>query len=547
MLKRLNHFMRFIIVLFIFIQFNAFAQDVIVSPQQLVFGPVTEISPDSQQISITNNSPYDITVTEYRFFNTYSLPAFSTSAGVQIIPTGSTSDIWIKFSPRHNIYHESELIIKHNGGSGQLRVDLEGQGRYSDSYYTQSENLSEENLKTELKNIISANYNSLGYSQARDEMYMVIDNKKVNGQGAPVNTLECVYTGREAVGYTSRTDCQTNDNFNTEHTFPQGFFSSSEPERSDLFHIFPTDDNANNTRGSNPFGIVNNPSWSQGGSKSNSSTFEPRNEQKGVSARAMMYFVTRYQDYTNFFTSQENILRQWHDQYPPDAIEKARCASIYTFQNNRNPFIDYPQFTERIRTFSSFSSALPYVEMYASTDTVNFGFKDASVANIYTLWIVNNGNQVMNISSLGLNPSVLTFINGTGSNMSVPPGEAIPLTLELANALPGQINGTLTFNAVSGSSNTQVTIPVAANLSLTGISENTRGNINVYPNPVEDMFCMDTPLLNAEISVYGIAGNFIGNISNVNCSDILKDKSSGPYILLVHDQSGLHRSLVIKK
>src|SRR6185295_4028554 len=182
-------------------------------------------------------------------------------------------------------------------------------------------------------------YISLGYNLARDSMFMWFDNKKTNGQGASQNTLECIYTGREAIGYTSRSDCQTNFSFNTEHTFPQSLFASNEPMRSDLHHLFPTDDASNNERADNPFGIVTNATWSVGGSKSNRSIFEPRDQQKGATARAMMYFVLRYQNYNSFFTSQESILRTWHQNFPNTQIERTRNDDIYGMQHNRNPFV----------------------------------------------------------------------------------------------------------------------------------------------------------------------------------------------------------------
>jgi hypothetical protein len=34
---------------------------------------------------------------------------------------------------------------------------------------------------------------------------------------------------------------------------------------------------------------------------------------------------------------------QWHFADPPDAQEQARNDVIYSFQGNRNPFIDHPE------------------------------------------------------------------------------------------------------------------------------------------------------------------------------------------------------------
>ena len=70
-----------------------------------------------------------------------------------------------------------------------------------------------------------------------------------------------------------------------------------------------------------------------------------------------MYFVIRYQDYSSHFAGSETVLRQWHNAFPVDAIDRKRNNDIYAAQNNRNPFIDYPQFEERITNFVSNSVA----------------------------------------------------------------------------------------------------------------------------------------------------------------------------------------------
>jgi len=284
-------------LLFFFLFINVlvqqnFSQTLSVSSPQLNFGTAFENTPDSLSLIISNNMGHDVNVTGFRFYNTYGSPAFSSNANGFLIPDGSSQTVWIKFSPRHNIFHNSELIIENDGLRGYISVDLNGQGRYSKSYYDSTENKSEEILKTKITGIITQGYLSLGYNLARDSMFMWIDNQRVNGQGASQNTLESVYTGMQAVGYLNRTDCQNNFNFNTEHTFPQSLFTQQEPMRSDLHHLFPTDNTSNNVRADNPFGIVTSPTWSNGGSLGTSSLFEPRDVQKGASARALMYVKT---------------------------------------------------------------------------------------------------------------------------------------------------------------------------------------------------------------------------------------------------------------
>jgi hypothetical protein len=264
--------------------------------------------------------------------------------------------------------------------------------------------------------------------------------------------------------------------------------------RSDLYHLFPTDDDANTKRGSLPFGVVNNPTWQNGGSKVNTTTFEPRDAHKGKVARAMFYFVLKYQNYSNFLTNQEGILRQWYNQFPVDNIERKRGNDIASIQNNRNPFIDYPQFLERITTLSSTSVGNPNASTDMPEDTIDFGLVNVTTPNQYTFWLANDGFAPFTASNLNLSPSaVLTFLNGTGGNVTVQPGEATAIQIELANAAPNpNFTGTLNFNVAGTGLLAIVSVPIRANLSMTGLSDITNANAyTLYPNPAHDLLCMD--------------------------------------------------------
>lgn len=540
------------------------AQSLTVQSAQINFGSVNELNPDSELVVLTNNNSYDVHVTGYHFYTTYGLPAFSTSAGNFTVPSGGNYSIWVKFSPRHNILHNSELVIECDGPKGFARVDLIGQGHYSNSYYNASENLSEEALKTQLKTITGVGYRSLGYSPpqtgnqpcARDTMFMIIDNKKVNGQGATQNTIECVYTGREAVGYVDRTQCQDltdpNMSFNTEHTWPQSLFSQLEPMRSDMFHLFPTDETANGKRSNYPFGVVTNPTWSNGGSKfdQNSGIFEPRDDHKGETARAMFYFVMRYQNYSNFLNTQESILRQWHYQFLPTTIEQKRCNDIQIYQKNRNPFIDYPQFVDRINSFST-TSVAPVVNTFdLPTDSIQYGLIDASLNNVYKFWIVNNGNAVVNISNLSLNPSsVLSFANGTNANASIQPGEALNIDVNLANAPLGNFNGTLNFTASGTSLNVNKVVPINAYLSLTGLNEvSNEQALRVYPNPTNGQIHW-SEIFSGTISITDIEGRIVYSspLSSATQFDIPESISAGFYTLQLSNAVKVFRAIIVKQ
>ncbi|MCC7232976.1 MAG: endonuclease [Bacteroidia bacterium] len=518
-------------------------QAILTSPAQLNFGTATEIHPDSILLTLTNSLNRDVTVTGMKCYNTYGTPAFSPAYSYFTIPANGSADVWIRFLPLHNIFHNSELVIENDGLRGYTRVDLTGQGHYSMSYYDTTENLSEEDLKAAIHNLTGFPYFSLGYGTARDSMFMSIDNQMRNGQGASQNTIESIYTGALAVGYTDRVDCQNTFDFNTEHTFPQSFFSQLEPMKSDLHHLFPTDEVSNTKRGDNPFGVVTNPTWTGGGSKADGFTFEPRDLQKGATARAMFYFVLRYQNYNNFLNSQEAILRTWHEAFPPGVVEKRRNDDIAAVQFNRNPFVDYPQLLDRIHSVSSFSSEPPNASIDITEDTILFGTVAPANTVRFEYVLVNNGNRDFHVSQLSLTPQgILSFANGTGADTVIAPGEALSVLIDCSPLTTDSVRGWLHFETdVPGALSEN--IPVFVNdLVFTGLQAVFTQKILAFPNPSTGMFHaqwtgpMDHPVQCVILSMDGrrVFSNTLapsGNRIAINASSL----TPGAYLLQLSD------------
>jgi hypothetical protein len=483
---------------------------------------------------VTNTLNRTVNVYGIRFYAIYGVPAFSSGDQHFSLDPFGTDTIWITFSPRHNIYHNSEMVIINDGLRGYTSVDLTGQGKFSNPYYNSSEDLSEENLKNALHTLTGVGFVSLGYNVARDSMFMSIDNKKRNGQGAAQNTIECIYTGREAVGYSDRSDCQTNFSFNTEHTFPQSYFGSAEPMKSDLHHLFPTDDLANNARADNPYGYVTGgTTWSGGGSYATNSLFEPRDEQKGAAARALMYFVIRYQDYSNFFYPQETLMRTWDHDYPADAVEQTRNEAINSMQHNRNPFIDYPQFIERISKLSATSTATLIKSIDITQDTIVYGYVAQGTDVDFNYVIVNNGTADVDLSNFSLSDPQLSFTSG-GSDVTVNPGESHLVTVRLNPSGTSPLHAFLTFNS-NVPAHANVSVPVYANDSVFDrIDEVAGSDISITPVPADHYLKIQSSSEHINgISIYDIAGKKLIT-SNSSSSEIITDVSGltqGVYII----------------
>lgn len=242
-------------------------------------------------------------------------------------------------------------------------------------YYNSAQGLTGNPLKIALHNIIK-NHTQLSYNGLWNA-YLKTD-KKANGK--VWDMYSDIPSGTPPYQYTFITDQCGNyavegDCYNREHSWPQSWFNQVTGPVSDLFHIYPTDGKVNGIRSNYPYGNVGVASLTtlNGGKLGacanqgyNLTVFEPINEYKGDFARGYFYMTTRYysedtgwssSDATNKATIlpwQMNVLLQWNQQDPVSAKEIARNDSIYyKYQNNRNPFIDNPQWADSIWTIDA--------------------------------------------------------------------------------------------------------------------------------------------------------------------------------------------------
>lgn len=487
------------------LNFYSNAQALEVYPAQVSFGYVNELSEDSVEITFYNNSPsaFDIEVAEW--FKPYDDDAFELSPSVVNISGLDSAKAWVKFHPKQNIDFSGNIVFADKGAGGAVVLEVDGHGRFSNSYYNSTEGLSEEALKTALNTRLAQGFVSLSYDNARDQMYGSIDN--VNGD------VECVYTGRVAT-FSTRAGANANS-FNCEHTFPQGFFNQAQPMRGDIHHLFPTDASVNSRRSNHPFGVVTNPTWTGGGSKYGSSVFEPRDAHKGAAARAMLYFVIRYQDYTNFFAPQEAILRQWHQTYAPSAFEIGRNNDIYALQNNRNPFVDYPQLEKRINNFVTNSTVDPVFELTLAHDTI-FAPQSNSASHRVTFRtaVLNTGNQVVFLTGQAFTDTTIHYENSTNGAVNLQPGEAREIEISYPynkQFTSGGISLVLTTSMPSGN----VEIPIQSELFELSNEEFSAPTSKVYPNPASEVIHL--PEHAKHVRIFDISGKevYFGETSNI--------------------------------
>jgi endonuclease I len=250
-------------------------------------------------------------------------------------------------------------------------------GQIPNGYYSAAEDKTGLELKIALYNIIKG-HTIVSYDGLWNAFKFT--DKKTNGKvwdmysdipgGTP--PYEYTFTTNQCGNYNSEADC-----YNREHSMPKSWFNDASPMYSDLFHLYPTDGWVNGKRSNYPFGRVGSPTWtSLNGSKLGNSNypgysgvvFEPRDEYKGDFARTYFYMVTRYHNvvqnwssdmlannqFPAFTTWALNLLMEWHEADPVSQKEIDRNNVVYSsYQNNRNPFIDHPEYADLIWNASS--------------------------------------------------------------------------------------------------------------------------------------------------------------------------------------------------
>ena len=222
-----------------------------------------------------------------------------------------------------------------------------------------------------------------------------------------------VYRNRSYLKGSERAGTGTGITYNREHTWPNslGFGSATgdlglpHAPYTDTHMLYLSDTTYNSDRGNKPYadctlaggcgervteanngsgggsGVYpGNSNWVKG-PDGNAGSFQTWGKRRGDIARAVLYMAIRYEGGDDINTGQSepdleltddrskivitsaspaymgrlSTLLAWHSADPPDAAERERNEVIFSFQGNRNPFIDHPEWASS----SLFTSTQP--------------------------------------------------------------------------------------------------------------------------------------------------------------------------------------------
>jgi endonuclease I len=482
-------------------------------------------------------------------------------------------------------------------------------------YYNSANGLSGAALKTALSSIITSGHQDKGYNGLWTGYKTTDIDKNYENDGSIMDIYSERPSGTDPYKYTPGTNqCGTYSTegncYNREHIVPQSLFSEAAPMVSDIHFIRATDGKVNGMRSNYPFGKVGSATFtSMNGSKLGSSSssgysgtvFEPIDEFKGDVARMIFYFVTRYQSKLSTFSSgnmlgsstfpglqtwELNVLLAWHAQDPVSQAEINRNNASYTYQGNRNPFIDNPNYVNQIWG-SSPGTTDPGTPTNPGTNCVNEAFETIPAAEAsYTTrtWSANgiswtatdartdqtintkaitvrNGSLTSGSSANGIGSiTVTTQLKFSGSNgtfdvkvngitVGTIPYGATAATTTINNI---NISGNVTVSLVNTSSSNRVAIDdlkwtcysgTARQAQRISANEITIQELQVYPNPIsgQEIFVKGDTQNIQKAEIYNLQGKTLQTINSPfkNGNSIkIRNLEQGIYILKL-DQTPL--------
>lgn len=347
------------------------------------------------------------------------------------------------------------------------------------TYYNSVDSTNAQALRLTIHNTID-DHTKFPYSSSRDtDTWDIIESADQDQNNA--NNVLTVYRNRSH----AKTDHWSSGNptgWNREHVWPKSYGFTNNNDRcnypyTDVHHLFAANGDYNSARSNLMFNYVisvhseypvdnkaeSNYCWNC--DQYQDGDWEVWSERRGDVARALFYMDVRYEGDVNgndgcsehqlILVNDRNLidwnsntnfspahmafidtLLQWHAEDPPDAREILRNDIVFSYQGNRNPFIDHPEWVDGIWNSGGSGGSCVASSMHidsiipSSTDVgkgQKLGAADVSI-------IDDCGLAVANVSVTG------TFTGGVSGTSSADSDNAGVARLESATSTGGKLS-----------------------------------------------------------------------------------------------------------
>ena len=437
-----------------------------------------------------------------------------------------------------------------------LIATLTGFAQIPNGYYNAANGKTGDELKVALHNIIKGHH-VVSYNGLLNAFVYTDNDGNGNVWDIYSNCIFSYSGNSQCGGYEQEGDC-----WNREHTWPQSWFNEQTTPRCDLFHVYPTDGFVNGQRSNYPYGEVGNYIYISGnGSKLGpcvtsgytGRVFEPIDEYKGDIARSYFYMSVRYysedDDWSTSAMTNKSVilpwamtmLLRWSDEDPVSDKEIARNNAVYGYQNNRNPFIDHPEYARMIwdpnwqggvsynitcaTGLSHGSVSAPESAMEGTTVAITATPEPGYMVDTYTVYKTGSPNITVTVSS-----------NGTFTM----PGYAVTVSATFVGnntyydiALGTVSHGSIIASETSARSGTSITLTATPNTgySLYAWYVFKTGDMGTTVNVSGNSFVM--PAFDVTVMATFVQGSANGDFVKVTSAPA---DWSGEYIL-VYEQS----------
>lgn len=409
--------------------------------------------------------------------------------------------------------------------------DPEPTGGYYGGYYGDLSWTNSDDLMSKLHSIVSNDVHPLKYNDPNWETNIFADHSIYDYE-----YLDVLYNANDIPTKL------TNKSWQREHAFCASLMTGSQTSdavkflgrATDFHNLFAGDASANGSRGNKNYGFADKSAGSYqdrtvnngyDGYSFDSVIFEPGNKDKGRVARAIFYMVLMYNepihddknniDMQSLSIVEDNVeyisgnnchfsighfsdLLNWATTYDVDLLEMQHNESVYSHiytgmgvaQNNRNPFVDYPEliefaFGEKKNQSGKLTDLIPSC---AKLHTVSNEFSHYAIGFAKREYTYGDTLQLSDITLYSVNKDFSyeiyngnfnhsfaghTFEESDGASVTaiitIPGAESQPLEYSI-NLDPFNTCSTKAHLTKAGISNTKANVGVDQNVTYDGIN-----------------------------------------------------------------------------